>query len=51
MGSGCQDFPAILKAAEEAGAKWVVVEQDMPSMGKDAMGNIEMSINYLKGLN
>ena len=51
VGSGCQDFPAILKAAEEAGAKWVVVEQDMPSMGKDAMGNIEMSINYLKGLN
>jgi len=28
LGQGTQDFPAILKAAEEVGAKYVVVEQD-----------------------
>ena len=33
VGSGKQDFPAILKAAKAAGAEWVVVEQDKESMG------------------
>lgn len=50
VGYGVQDFPAILKASEEAGAKWVVVEQDRPSMGKTPMECAEMSINYLKSL-
>ena len=50
VGSGCQDFPAILKAAEEAGAKWVVVEQDNPSMGLTPMESIAKSREYLKTL-
>lgn len=50
VGSGVQDFPAILAAAEEVGAGWVVVEQDLPSMGKTPMECAEMSINYLKTL-
>ncbi len=50
VGYGKQDFPAILKASEEAGTKWVIVEQDDPSMGKTPMECIEMSINYLKTL-
>ncbi|MDR1533389.1 MAG: sugar phosphate isomerase/epimerase [Clostridiales bacterium] len=50
VGSGMQDFPAIMEAARYAGASWVVVEQDLPSMGKTALECAEMSINYLKGL-
>lgn len=48
VGYGKQDFPKILEAAREAGAHWVVVEQDRPSMGKTPMECAEMSINYLK---
>lgn len=50
VGYGKQDFPAILAAAEDAGAKWVVVEQDQPSMGKTAIECAGMSIEYLKSL-
>ena len=50
VGSGVQNFPAILAAAEESGVEWVVVEQDMPSMDKTPMECAEMSINYLKSL-
>lgn len=48
VGYGLQNIPAIIKAAEDAGAKWLVVEQDKPSMDKTAMESVEMSINYLK---
>ena len=48
VGYGLQDIPAIIKASEDAGAKWLVVEQDKPSMDKTAMESVEMSINYLK---
>lgn len=51
VGSGLQNFPAILEAAKDAGAKWVVVEQDKPSMDLTAMESIEKSIQYLKSLN
>ena len=50
VGYGVQDFPAILSAAEDAGAEWVIVEQDMPSMGKTPLQCAEMSIQYLKTL-
>lgn len=49
-GYGVQDFGAILNAAETAGADWVVVEQDNPSMGKSPLECAELSINYLKSL-
>lgn len=48
VGSGVQNFPAILEAAEKAGAEWVVVEQDQPSMGKTPLECAKMSIDYLK---
>lgn len=48
VGYGVQNFPAILAAAEDAGAQWVVVEQDSPSMGKTSMECAKMSIDYLK---
>ncbi len=50
VGYGKQDFPAIISAAEKAGAEWVVVEQDDPSMDKTPMECAEMSITYLNSL-
>jgi sugar phosphate isomerase/epimerase len=50
VGYGLQNFPAILEAAEDAGAAWVVVEQDMPSMDKTPLECVAMSREYLKGL-
>ncbi len=50
VGSGVQNFPAILEAAKDAGALWVVVEQDQPSMGLSPLECAEKSINYLKSL-
>ena len=50
VGYGVQDFPAILAAAKRAGASWVVVEQDMPSMDKTPMECAKMSIDYLRSL-
>ena len=50
VGSGLQNFPEILDAAKEVGAKWVVVEQDQPSMGKTPLECAESSINYLKSI-
>lgn len=50
VGYGVQNFPAILTASEEAGAEWVIVEQDKPSMGKTAIECAELSRKYLKSL-
>ena len=50
VGYGRQDMPNILDASVKAGAKWVVVEQDNPSMGKTPLECAEMSRNYLKTL-
>lgn len=51
VGSGKQDMPAILEAAKDAGAAWVVVEQDTPSMGLDELASAKKSIDYLKSIN
>jgi len=50
VGSGCQDIPAILKASVEAGAEWVVVEQDRPADGQTPIQSAEISREYLKSL-
>lgn len=50
VGSGKQDFKAILEAAEAAGSGWLIVEQDNASMGKTSMECAEMSMKYLEGL-
>lgn len=50
VGYGVQDFEAILKASEKAGASWVVVEQDNPSMDKTPLECAQMSIEYLNGI-
>ena len=50
VGYGVQNFPEILKAAKEVGTKWVVVEQDEPSLGKSRVECAQMSLEYLKSL-
>jgi hypothetical protein len=50
VGYGVQDVASIVKASEEAGAVALIVEQDRPSMDKDAMDCAKMSIDYLRSL-
>ena len=50
VGYGVQDIPGVIKASEEAGAKWLVVEQDLPSPGKTPMECARDSLNYLNSL-
>lgn len=47
VGYGLQDMPSIIKAAEESGAKWLIVEQDR-SEDRPPMEAAKMSIAYLK---
>ena len=48
VGFGRQDMPAIVEAAIACGAKWLVVEQDAPSMGRTPLQCAELSIRYLR---
>lgn len=48
VGYGVQDMPAIIKASEAAGAEWLIVEQDSPSMELTPMECITKSREYLK---
>jgi sugar phosphate isomerase/epimerase len=50
VGHGILDIPGIMKAAEAAGAQWVVVEQDLPTPGKSPIECAKDSLDYLKSL-
>ena len=50
LGKGVQDIPSIIAASEAAGSKWLIVEQDQPSMGKSPMECVAMSLEYLKSI-
>ncbi|MCL2057529.1 MAG: sugar phosphate isomerase/epimerase [Oscillospiraceae bacterium] len=47
LGAGMQDIPALVQASVDAGAQWLVVEQDMPTEG---MTSIECARESLKCL-
>ena len=49
-GCGMQDMPALLAASVDAGAEWVIVEQDEPSMGLSRMECIAKSRENLRKL-
>lgn len=49
VGYGVQDIPAILVAAEEAGAEYIIVEQDS-STERPAMEAAKMSRDYLRSI-
>jgi len=50
LGHGVQDIPSLIDAAVDAGAKWVVCEQDMPSMGKTSLECAQMSLDTLNAI-
>jgi sugar phosphate isomerase/epimerase len=50
VGHGMQDMPAILAASKDAGAKWVVVEQDEPAPGQTREQSARLGIEYLKSI-
>ncbi len=49
VGYGMQDFPPVIKASEESGASYIVVEQDM-SVGRTTLEAARLSREYLKSL-
>jgi sugar phosphate isomerase/epimerase len=49
VGKGCQDFPSIIKAAEQSGAAWIVVELD-EAHGCTSLEAAKQSREYLKSL-
>lgn len=48
VGFGNQNIPNILDASVKAGAGWVIVEQDQPSMGKTPLECVKLARDYLK---
>ena len=51
LGKGLQDVDALLCAARHSDVKWIVVEQDEPSMGLSRLECARQSIEYFKTLN
>ncbi|MCL2146281.1 MAG: sugar phosphate isomerase/epimerase [Synergistaceae bacterium] len=47
LGHGLQDIHALIEAAVYSGARWIVVEQDEPSMGKSPLECALISMEYL----
>lgn len=50
VGHGMQSFPEIIEASEAAGAGWLVVEQDRPSLGLSPMECADISRKYLRSI-
>ncbi len=50
VGAGLQNFPKIVAASEKAGCKWLVVEQDQPSMGLSPLECAAKSREYLRSI-
>ncbi len=48
VGHGVQDVASLVKTSEEVGSKWLIVEQDQPSLEKSPIECAKMSIEYLK---
>ncbi len=48
LGYGKQNVQAIVDAANDAGAIWLIAEQDEPSLGKSRMECAEMSYKYMQ---
>ena len=48
LGCGLQDLQSLVDAFKDAGSKWIIVEQDNPSMGMCPMGSIKKGLCNLK---
>ena len=51
LGCGKQNIQEIVNAASEAGALWIIAEQDEPSMGKSRIECAEISFKYMETIN
>jgi sugar phosphate isomerase/epimerase len=51
LGHGVQNVQAIVDSARDAGASWIIAEQDEPSMGKSRLECAQMSMDYMKNIN
>ena len=51
LGHGKQNVQEIVDAARDAGALWIIAEQDEPSMGKSRLECAQMSMDYMKNIN
>ena len=49
-GYGMQNMPELIRASQEAGAEWVVVEQDQPDAGRTPMEDARLSLDFLRPL-
>ena len=50
LGYGRQNVQAIVDAAKDAGAEWIIAEQDEPSMGKSRLECAQMSMDYMQNI-
>jgi sugar phosphate isomerase/epimerase len=50
LGAGLQDIPALVKASVDAGAEWLVVEQDFATEGKSSLECAKESLACLKSI-
>lgn len=50
LGYGVQKIQEIVDAARDAGAEWIIAEQDSPSMGKTPLECAQMAIDYMKNI-
>ena len=50
VGYGIQDVLSIIKAAENAGAEMVIVEQDNWSLGRNSIESAKLSVDYIRNI-
>ncbi len=50
VGSGNQDIPSVVRASEESGAEWLIVEQDRPTEGMTPEECAKQSVEYLRSI-
>ncbi len=51
LGCGVQNIQSIVDAAKQAGAEWIIAEQDEPSMGLSRLECAQKSMDFMKTIN
>lgn len=50
VGSGVVNIPAVVEAAKDAGASWLIVEEDEPAEGQTALESARISAQYARSV-
>lgn len=50
LGNGIMNIPAVVDAAKNIGAEWLVVEQDDPTEGERTLDEARRSVEYLRAI-